>query len=77
MCIYIYIVIHAHTHTTHTHTHTHTHTCRFQNVAVVRTNAMKCIANFFEKGALSKLFFCFADPHFKVTEGRERKRERE
>lgn len=38
----------------------------FQNIAVVRTNAMKCIANFFAKGALEKLFFCFADPHFKV-----------
>ena len=38
----------------------------FENIAVVRTNAMKCIANFFAKGALEKLFFCFADPHFKV-----------
>ena len=38
-----------------------------QNIAVVRTNAMKCIANFFSKASLSKLFFCFADPHFKVA----------
>ena len=37
-----------------------------QNIGVLRTNAMKCIPNFFCKGKLSKLFFSFADPHFKV-----------
>ena len=30
---------------------------------------MKCITNFFPKASLSKLFFCFADPHFKVPAG--------
>jgi tRNA (guanine-N7-)-methyltransferase len=43
-----------------------------QNIAVVRTNAMKCIANFFCKGSLSKVFFCFADPHFKAKNHRRR-----
>ena len=37
----------------------------YQNVAVVRTNTMKYLINYFEKGQLEKLFFCFADPHFK------------
>ena len=32
----------------------------------IRTNAMKCIMNYFPKGQLSKMFFCFPDPHFKV-----------
>jgi tRNA (guanine-N7-)-methyltransferase len=36
-----------------------------QNVAVVRTNAMKFLPNYFRKGQLSKLFFLFPDPHFK------------
>ncbi|EKX49282.1 hypothetical protein GUITHDRAFT_151494 [Guillardia theta CCMP2712] len=45
---------------------------RFQNISVVRTNAMKCIANFFVKGSLEKLFFCFADPHFKTKNHRRR-----
>lgn len=45
---------------------------KFQNIAVVRTNAMKCIANFFAKASLEKLFFCFADPHFKAKNHRRR-----
>jgi len=44
----------------------------FQNIGVVRTNAMKCIANFFGKATLEKLFFCFADPHFKAKNHRRR-----
>uniref|UniRef100_A0A6T8JI12 tRNA (guanine-N(7)-)-methyltransferase n=1 Tax=Hemiselmis andersenii TaxID=464988 RepID=A0A6T8JI12_HEMAN len=44
----------------------------YQNVACIRTNAMKCITNYFPKGGLEKLFFCFADPHFKAKNHRRR-----
>ncbi|XP_050726102.1 tRNA (guanine-N(7)-)-methyltransferase-like [Eriocheir sinensis] len=37
----------------------------YQNIACVRTNAMKYLPNYFEKGQLSKMFFLFPDPHFK------------
>ena len=37
----------------------------FQNIALIRTNAMKYLTNFFEKGQLKKLFFLFPDPQFK------------
>ncbi|XP_064091858.1 tRNA (guanine-N(7)-)-methyltransferase-like [Macrobrachium nipponense] len=37
----------------------------YQNIACIRTNAMKYMPNFFEKGQLSKMFFLFPDPHFK------------
>ena len=33
---------------------------------------MKYFPNFFEKGQLSKLFFCFPDPHFKAANFRRR-----
>lgn len=36
----------------------------YQNVACIRTNAMKYLPNFFEKGHLSKMFL-FRHPHFK------------
>eukprot|EP00290_Baffinella_frigidus_P011845 CAMPEP_0180143858 /NCGR_PEP_ID=MMETSP0986-20121125/16531_1 /TAXON_ID=697907 /ORGANISM="non described non described, Strain CCMP2293" /LENGTH=266 /DNA_ID=CAMNT_0022087537 /DNA_START=40 /DNA_END=840 /DNA_ORIENTATION=- len=45
---------------------------KYNNIGVVRTNAMKCITNFFPKESLSKLFFCFADPHFKTKNHRRR-----
>ncbi|KAB7498387.1 tRNA (guanine-N(7)-)-methyltransferase [Armadillidium nasatum] len=37
----------------------------YQNIACIRTNAMKYLPNFFTKGQLSKMFFLFPDPHFK------------
>lgn len=37
----------------------------YGNVAVVRSNAMKYLPNFFKKGQLEKMFFLFPDPHFK------------
>ncbi|XP_012691427.1 tRNA (guanine-N(7)-)-methyltransferase [Clupea harengus] len=40
---------------------------RYQNIACLRSNAMKYLPNFFNKGQLSKLFFLFPDPHFKRT----------
>lgn len=36
-----------------------------QNIGVLRTNAMKSLHNYFKKESLDKMFFCFADPHFK------------
>ncbi|XP_022601004.1 tRNA (guanine-N(7)-)-methyltransferase isoform X2 [Seriola dumerili] len=39
----------------------------YQNIACIRSNAMKYLPNFFCKGQLSKMFFLFPDPHFKKT----------
>lgn len=44
----------------------------YQNVAVLRGNAMKFLPNFFRKGQLSKMFFCFPDPHFKQRKHKAR-----
>jgi tRNA (guanine-N7-)-methyltransferase len=38
---------------------------QYQNCSVMRTNAMKYLPNFFPKAGLTKIFFCFPDPHFK------------
>ncbi|XP_060072416.1 tRNA (guanine-N(7)-)-methyltransferase-like [Ylistrum balloti] len=40
---------------------------KYQNIACIRTNAMKFLPNFFYKGQLKKMFFLFPDPHFKKT----------
>ncbi|VDI38617.1 tRNA (guanine-N7-)-methyltransferase [Mytilus galloprovincialis] len=40
---------------------------KYQNIACIRTNAMKYLPNFFRKGQLKKMFFLFPDPHFKRT----------
>ena len=40
---------------------------KYSNISVLRTNAMKYLPNYFEKGQLSKMFFLFPDPHFKKT----------
>ena len=37
----------------------------FQNIACIRSNAMKYMPNFFPKGSIEKMFFLFPDPHFK------------
>ncbi|CAH0555011.1 unnamed protein product [Brassicogethes aeneus] len=37
----------------------------YQNVACLRTNAMKYLPNYFKKGQLTKMFFLYPDPHFK------------
>ena len=44
----------------------------YQNVSVMKTNAMKYLPNFFRPGQLSKIFFCFPDPHFKTKNHRRR-----
>ncbi|XP_044299235.1 tRNA (guanine-N(7)-)-methyltransferase [Varanus komodoensis] len=43
------------------------HPGQFQNIACIRSNAMKHLPNFFHKGQLCKMFFLFPDPHFKKT----------
>jgi tRNA (guanine-N7-)-methyltransferase len=37
----------------------------FQNIACIRSNAMKYLPNYLRKGQVLKLFFLFPDPHFK------------
>ncbi|XP_069087022.1 tRNA (guanine-N(7)-)-methyltransferase [Pleurodeles waltl] len=43
------------------------HPGQYQNIACIRSNAMKYLPNFFRKGQLRKMFFLFPDPHFKKT----------
>ncbi|XP_065202316.1 tRNA (guanine-N(7)-)-methyltransferase [Planococcus citri] len=40
---------------------------QYQNIACIRTNAMKYLPNYFKKGQLKKVFFLFPDPHFKKS----------
>ncbi|KAF8904996.1 putative methyltransferase [Gymnopilus junonius] len=47
-------------------------TAPFQNVSVVRANAMKFLPNYFAKQSLSALFFLFPDPHFKSRKHKAR-----
>lgn len=47
-------------------------TVNYQNIGVIRGNAMKFLPNFFTKGQLSKMFFCFPDPHFKQRKHKAR-----
>jgi tRNA (guanine-N7-)-methyltransferase len=44
----------------------------YQNIAVVRANAMKFTPNYFAKHSLSSLFFLFPDPHFKSRKHKAR-----
>ncbi len=44
----------------------------YNNVSVIRANSMKHMPNFFSKGQLSKIFFLFPDPHFKVRKQKAR-----
>lgn len=45
---------------------------RVPNAAIVRTNCMKYISHYLERGSLSKIFICFPDPHFKRSNWRRR-----
>ncbi|KIJ25229.1 hypothetical protein M422DRAFT_59077 [Sphaerobolus stellatus SS14] len=45
---------------------------KYENVSVIRGNAMKFLPNFFEKHQLSKIFFLFPDPHFKARKHKAR-----
>jgi len=44
----------------------------YQNISCLRANAMKFLPNFFAKAQLSKMFFCFPDPHFKAKKHKQR-----
>lgn len=44
----------------------------YQNIAVIRANAMKFLPNFFQKAQLTKMFFLFPDPHFKKKKHKAR-----
>ncbi|RKP38919.1 tRNA guanine-N7 methyltransferase, partial [Dimargaris cristalligena] len=44
----------------------------FQNISIMRMNAMKFLPNFFEQGQLTKMFFLFPDPHFKKKKHKAR-----
>ncbi|KAF4614101.1 hypothetical protein D9613_007693 [Agrocybe pediades] len=44
----------------------------YQNVSIVRANAMKFLPNYFAKHSLSALFFLFPDPHFKSRKHKAR-----
>ncbi|KAK6542177.1 tRNA (guanine-N(7)-)-methyltransferase (tRNA(m7G46)-methyltransferase), variant 2 [Orbilia ellipsospora] len=44
----------------------------YQNIGIIRANAMKFLPNFFEKHQLKKMFFCFPDPHFKARKHKAR-----
>ena len=48
------------------------HPGKYQNAACLRTNCMRYLPNFFQKGQLHKIFFCFPDPHFKAKNHRRR-----
>lgn len=41
------------------------HKGKYENIACIRTNAMKYLPNYFRKHQLEKLFFLYPDPHFK------------
>ncbi|EGW35568.1 uncharacterized protein SPAPADRAFT_48549 [Spathaspora passalidarum NRRL Y-27907] len=45
---------------------------KYDNISVIRGNAMKFLPNFFYKSQLSKMFFCFPDPHFKQRKHKAR-----
>jgi tRNA (guanine-N7-)-methyltransferase len=44
----------------------------YQNVSIVRANAMKFLPNYFPKHSLSSIFFLFPDPHFKSRKHKAR-----
>lgn len=44
----------------------------FENVAVLRSNCMRTLPQFFAKGQLTKICFCFPDPHFQEHAYRRR-----
>ncbi|XP_011177566.1 tRNA (guanine-N(7)-)-methyltransferase [Zeugodacus cucurbitae] len=41
------------------------HPGEYNNIACLRTNAMKYLPNYFRKSQLDKMFFLYPDPHFK------------
>ncbi|KAG6873241.1 hypothetical protein C0995_001260 [Termitomyces sp. Mi166 len=47
-------------------------TAHYQNISIVRANAMKFLPNYFAKHSLTSLFFLFPDPHFKSRKHKAR-----
>lgn len=47
-------------------------TLLYQNAACLRTNCMRYLPNYFDKGQIEKIFICFPDPHFKTKNHRRR-----
>jgi tRNA (guanine-N7-)-methyltransferase len=48
------------------------HAGSYGNASSLRTNCMRYLPNFFVKGQMEKIFFCFPDPHFKPKNHRRR-----
>ena len=44
----------------------------YQNISIVRANAMKFLPNYFPKASLRALFLLFPDPHFKARKHKAR-----
>lgn len=44
----------------------------YNNISVLRANAMKFLPNFFARAQLRAIFFCFPDPHFKARKHKAR-----
>lgn len=44
----------------------------YQNISALRSNTMKFLSNYFDRGQLSKIFLCFPDPHFKQRKHKAR-----
>ncbi|CAD5209089.1 unnamed protein product [Bursaphelenchus xylophilus] len=40
---------------------------KWENICCLRTNAMRFLSHFFQKGQLSRMFFLYPDPHFKKS----------
>lgn len=45
---------------------------QYENIACIRSNAMKYFPNIFKKAQLTKMFFLYPDPHFKRNKHRWR-----
>lgn len=44
----------------------------YNRIGCIRSNAMKLLPNFFQKGQIEKMFFLFPDPHFKKRKNKWR-----
>lgn len=47
-------------------------TSQYQNAACLRTNCMRYLPHYLQRGQLDKMFICFPDPHFKTKNHRRR-----